>query len=326
MSILWATIYKVPLCPKCVGCPSLSQRKALLRVVAIAASKPKDQYLVFIQVAKITNVADPDTISRLHNMETLFRLPSEVRCFEDDFYQSQNLWGGDQDIYGNLEIPFEDGDVFSSIPLMFGDMPYPTNPPQTQSFEDIYLSQYCTWDSHDPSSMPILPLEEASFLPSHAPTLHNPTPELQPQPSIEIEAAITTRPAKRKKTPKSSKAEEPSMSVMPQILKFQVFPSSIPTTTPSASSSSTKPLLSVFDSAVEPKSKRKFRSEFTEEGKKKVDAVRAVGACIQCKFRKRTVRIISSFFTIGEADAREVWNKPSVSVLQETYWEHSHGY
>ncbi|PQE06252.1 C6 finger domain-containing protein [Rutstroemia sp. NJR-2017a BBW] len=47
-------------------------------------------------------------------------------------------------------------------------------------------------------------------------------------------------------------------------------------------------LSSVFEVNVNSSSKRKTRSAFTPQGKKKVEAVRNVGACIQCKFRKRT--------------------------------------
>ncbi|KAF7942536.1 hypothetical protein BELL_0499g00090 [Botrytis elliptica] len=47
-------------------------------------------------------------------------------------------------------------------------------------------------------------------------------------------------------------------------------------------------LSSVFEVNMSQQPKRKARSAFTPQGKKKVEAVRSVGACIQCKFRKRT--------------------------------------
>ncbi|KAB8298891.1 hypothetical protein EYC80_001049 [Monilinia laxa] len=47
-------------------------------------------------------------------------------------------------------------------------------------------------------------------------------------------------------------------------------------------------LSSVFEVNMNQQPKRKARSAFTPQGKKKVEAVRSVGACIQCKFRKRT--------------------------------------
>ncbi|KAH8588599.1 hypothetical protein B0O99DRAFT_746674 [Bisporella sp. PMI_857] len=49
-----------------------------------------------------------------------------------------------------------------------------------------------------------------------------------------------------------------------------------------------KALCSVFDGNIESLVKRKSRKPFTEEGKKKVEAVRNIGACFQCRFRKRT--------------------------------------
>ncbi|TGO17681.1 hypothetical protein BTUL_0015g00150 [Botrytis tulipae] len=47
-------------------------------------------------------------------------------------------------------------------------------------------------------------------------------------------------------------------------------------------------LSSVFEVNMNQQPKRKARSAFTPQGKKKVEAVRSVGACVQCKFRKRT--------------------------------------
>ena len=64
---------------------------------------------------------------------------------------------------------------------------------------------------------------------------------------------------------------------------------------PSISSAGPQPiasqesLSSVFEVNMNQPPKRKARSAFTPQGKKKVEAVRSVGACIQCKFRKRTV-------------------------------------
>ncbi|KAM0171322.1 hypothetical protein ACHAPF_008243 [Botrytis cinerea] len=63
---------------------------------------------------------------------------------------------------------------------------------------------------------------------------------------------------------------------------------------PSISSAGPQPiasqesLSSVFEVNMNQPPKRKARSAFTPQGKKKVEAVRSVGACIQCKFRKRT--------------------------------------
>ncbi|CAD6446041.1 839a626f-6f53-4d86-b2c2-d153829344b4 [Sclerotinia trifoliorum] len=56
----------------------------------------------------------------------------------------------------------------------------------------------------------------------------------------------------------------------------------------SQSVASQESLSSVFHVNANQPLKRKARSAFTPEGKKKVEAVRSVGACVQCKFRKRT--------------------------------------
>ncbi|KAF7877176.1 hypothetical protein EAF04_000861 [Stromatinia cepivora] len=68
-------------------------------------------------------------------------------------------------------------------------------------------------------------------------------------------------------------------------LDLRIPPISQPQSQPVASQES---LSSVFELNVNQPPKRKARSAFTPQGKKKVEAVRSVGACIQCKFRKRT--------------------------------------
>lgn len=61
--------------------------------------------------------------------------------------------------------------------------------------------------------------------------------------------------------------------------------------TKSSSGHPPKSQLSVFPSNPEPKAQRKQRKSFDEKEKKKVEAVRSIGACPQCKARKRTVSI-----------------------------------
>ena len=63
----------------------------------------------------------------------------------------------------------------------------------------------------------------------------------------------------------------------------------INTRAPQKSRSPPKSLFSVFDSSTESLTRRRYRRAFTEEGKKKVEAVRNIGACAQCRARKRTV-------------------------------------
>jgi hypothetical protein len=40
--------------------------------------------------------------------------------------------------------------------------------------------------------------------------------------------------------------------------------------------------------------RRNSRKKFSDDGKKKIEAVRQLGACVQCRFRKRTVSILES--------------------------------
>ncbi|TGO36878.1 hypothetical protein BHYA_0112g00170 [Botrytis hyacinthi] len=73
--------------------------------------------------------------------------------------------------------------------------------------------------------------------------------------------------------------------------------------TPSASWAGSQPiasqesLSSVFEVNMNQQPKRKARSAFTPQGKKKVEAVRSVGACVQCKFRKRTCGTNEPFYS-----------------------------
>ncbi|KAH8667449.1 hypothetical protein BGZ60DRAFT_409296 [Tricladium varicosporioides] len=47
-------------------------------------------------------------------------------------------------------------------------------------------------------------------------------------------------------------------------------------------------LVTVFDASTKPHIKRTTRKSYSDEARKKVEGVRRLGACIQCKFRKRT--------------------------------------
>jgi len=56
--------------------------------------------------------------------------------------------------------------------------------------------------------------------------------------------------------------------------------------------------LTVFPSKVDSSSRRKSRKQFTEEEKKKVEAVRSIGACNECRSRKRTASVTQCSFEI----------------------------
>lgn len=94
---------------------------------------------------------------------------------------------------------------------------------------------------------------------------------------------------------KKRRPSEVKKTQAPNIPQANVF--KVDLKTPSISHIESQPvasqesLSSVFEVNLNQPPKRKARSAFTPQGKKKVEAVRSVGACIQCKFRKRTVNM-----------------------------------
>lgn len=78
-----------------------------------------------------------------------------------------------------------------------------------------------------------------------------------------------------------------------------------------------KSLLSVFDSKIDHQTKKKHRKSFTAEGKKKVEAVRSIGACTQCRSRKRTVGI-HWYFSWSITDEFIVWDYKAVPTMRSS--------
>ncbi|KAJ8059011.1 hypothetical protein OCU04_011991 [Sclerotinia nivalis] len=93
--------------------------------------------------------------------------------------------------------------------------------------------------------------------------------------------------SRKKRRPSEDKKMRASNIPQANVFKLDL---RIPLTSQSQSQpvASQESLSSVFEVNANQPPKRKARSAFTPQGKKKVEAVRSVGACIQCKFRKRT--------------------------------------
>jgi hypothetical protein len=70
------------------------------------------------------------------------------------------------------------------------------------------------------------------------------------------------------------KSTEPPTIEVPKSKKLRGLPSS---------------LITVFDANTKPHVKRNTRKSYSDEARKKVEDVRKIGACSQCRYRKRTV-------------------------------------
>jgi hypothetical protein len=247
-------------------------------------------------------------------MDTLSYLSTDSGSYADELYSQQNFYEGAYQndypagfSYGlypqSRDTTFEETDIVESVPFLFGDISYPSYPRltgherslnvQSEGFEFV---DFCQSNSSSPplasSSLARPPIQtfqsfdEATFAASV------PIPLLQ---DAETVTPWNQQHAERKSNPnipqqrsslprnKLGKLSRPAEAESPE---------SSSTTSSKVLKKSRGPpkcLLSVFDSNAEPQTKRKSRKAFTEEGKRKVEAVRMLGACIQCRFGKRTV-------------------------------------
>ncbi|KAF7894195.1 hypothetical protein EAF00_007709 [Botryotinia globosa] len=96
--------------------------------------------------------------------------------------------------------------------------------------------------------------------------------------------------SRKKRRPSQKKNARASSIPQSNVLKLELRTPSI-SWVGSQPIASQESLSSVFEVNMNQQPKRKARSAFTPQGKKKVEAVRSVGACVQCKFRKRTCGI-----------------------------------
>lgn len=188
------------------------------------------------------------------------------------------------------------------IPQMLGEQPYPAQHVFT-GMAPLYEQQQA--QSHCPRSSSDA-LSNQAQLSSRA---HDESPRqlsVEPRKSVEYLYNYHTMGGRyyehdhEGESEHSSKRRRPSEDKKPRTpsiphanvfkLDLRIPPVSQAEAQPIASQES---LSSVFEVNVSQQPKRKARSSFTPQGKRKVEAVRSVGACIQCKFRKRTVIIMN---------------------------------
>ena len=247
-------------------------------------------------------------------MDTLPYLSTDSRSYVDELYSQQNFYEGAYQnnypagfSYGlypqSRNSTFDETGIVESIPFLFGDISYPSYPRltgqelsmnvQSEGFEFV---DFCQSNSSSPSlassSLARPPIQ--TFQNFHEATLATSA-------SIPLlQDAGTVTPWNQQHAERKSNPDIPQQR--PSLPRNKLGKLSRPAEAESPESSSMtsskvlkksrgppKSLLSVFDSNAEPQTKRKSRKAFTEEGKKKVEAVRMLGACIQCRFRKRTV-------------------------------------
>ncbi|TGO66824.1 hypothetical protein BOTNAR_0053g00170 [Botryotinia narcissicola] len=183
------------------------------------------------------------------------------------------------------------------IPQMFGEQPYP---PQHE-FSGI-TSTYESFQRLPPSSGFISTRADGQeqFLSRSLGGIHRQMitecrevseDPLNPYPSedayLEDDNNEIIEYSRKKRRPSQNKNARASIIPQSNVFKLDL-------RTPSISWAGSQPiasqesLSSVFEINMNHQPKRKARSAFTPQGKKKVEAVRSVGACVQCKFRKRT--------------------------------------
>jgi hypothetical protein len=244
-----------------------------------------------------------------HHLDWNFTSSSLNASMGDEFYQSNRY-----DNYQNAAeqpLPFDGisasdfylGEEMFSLPSMFGDRPYSpqmgfsgveTNFQQPQNVAP-QLGVPRGVDGIDQglhySHVPMSSRASADQFSDVDSEQHE-----EPRCHSEPASQDVQRPKKSKGHEKKTRASSASKTTGPpnaNVFKLDV-------RIPAVAQHENQPIVSqeslssVFEVNVNSSSKRKTRSAFTPQGKKKVEAVRNVGACIQCKFRKRTVRFLYS--------------------------------
>ena len=257
---------------------------------------------------KVHQTNTSHSVSPLKAMDGSSYFPSEFGNFDDEFYQYQTSVDGE---YQNnaQPIPFFEG-APQSADQIFGES-YVVGSNQFQIAGDPYLYEESTTglSSTTLTETPVEGFQYIDFGQSEMP---------EPQASLNMHVSpvgvltttSTSTPKDKRASHKGSSKNPPhshsssvntssSHKISPRSESIAVEPSSnVNSRSAKKSKGPPKSLLTVFDSNIEPHTRRKSRSAFSEEGKKKVEAVRRVGACIECRFRKRTV---SSYFCGDES-------------------------
>ncbi|KAF7959489.1 hypothetical protein EAE96_001105 [Botrytis aclada] len=217
--------------------------------------------------------------------------------YSSSFDDYQNDVNESLDFNHVSSVDFYLGPEMFLIPQMLGEQPYPSQ----HEFAGI-TPTYESFQHLPPSSGPISTRADGQeqYLPSSLGGACGKTTtecrEISEDPpnQYSIEGTCCENDnnenieySRKKRRP--SHGKKPRTSNIPQSNVFK-----LDLRTPSISWAGSQPIVSqeslssVFEVNMNQQTKRKARSAFTPQGKKKVEAVRSVGACIQCKFRKRT--------------------------------------
>jgi hypothetical protein len=250
-------------------------------------------------------------------MDALSYFSSEFGDFDDEFYQYQTSVDGEYQNYAQPAQYFEG--VTHPYDQSYDASRYTvvSNSFQSNEAAFTYNSSMTGAPSTAYTGSPVEDFQYIDFDQSHMTepqaSLNVPVPSVAgagnlnefslraAQPSHTASTSFTSSEKKAHKKETSKRPPPPrrgsSVNASPNSHKVSPKPdstaaepsSNINTRSTKKSRGPPKSSLTVFDSNLEPHTRRKSRSAFTEEGKKKVEAVRRVGACNECRFRKRTV-------------------------------------
>ena len=263
-------------------------------------------------------------------MDTLSYFPVEMESFDDDFFQQQSIYDGYgyesiprsghsfESLRQSLDQPVEEDDAIASIPFLFDEIPYPSynsmiEQPQMSNMQIPPMQGFEYIDFGESTYAPEMPLSNTTSTEIYPPnsegleaddyglsyhrTVSASSASQEPSPLEEKRSPTKSKRAKTKawRSGSSTMSDTSSPAAFDTRRRFSAAGNVSATTTRPAKKSRGPPksLLAVFDSNTEPTIKRNSRKAFSEEGKRKVEAVRSVGACVQCRFRKRTVSISS---------------------------------
>lgn len=251
-------------------------------------------------------------------MNTLCHYPLEFGILDDEYHQFQTSvddgYQNNSDSMSYFDVVRQPSDQIFEESYNEGSNPYPypqssypayptystiASPPSTTNTESpVEEFQYIDYQSYMTEPQASL---NVSYSPVGAVEGRN---DLYYPPHTQQSNAASGSPApKQKKSSRNVKASKPphsrhvsyttpssSHSASPREGSTAAEPSSNVNSRPTKKSKGPpKNLLTVFDSNIEPHARKKSRSAFSEEAKKKVEAVRRVGACTECRCRKRMV-------------------------------------
>jgi hypothetical protein len=249
-------------------------------------------------------------------MDTLSYYALEPGNFDDEYCQFQTSVDDGYQINPDSasyfdgvsqteEVVFEES--YTSNPYPFEETSYPScssdasitgRPSSANTASPVDEFQYINFDES------FITESQASLLMPCPPVGVKRRNELYYPPLPQQSSSASISPAQKKKKPsKNGKRNKPphprhvshtthssSHDVSPRESSNVAEPSSNVNSRPTTKAKGPpKYFLTVFNANIEPNIHGKSRSAFTDEGKKKVEAVRRVGACTECRCRKREV-------------------------------------